>query len=55
MHVGFSPVFMNTANALSDFECFKHELALGRDPVAAGPQRVIPRLRHTPSLVKSAR
>jgi len=28
MHVGFSPVFMNTANALSDFECFKHELAL---------------------------
>ena len=28
MHVGFSPVFMNTANALSDLECFKHELAL---------------------------
>ena len=28
MHVGFSPVFMNTSGAMSDLECFKHELAL---------------------------
>ena len=28
MHVGFAPVFMNTSGAMSDLECFKHELAL---------------------------
>src|SRR6267142_1862491 len=28
MHVGFSPVFMNTSGAMSDLDCFKHELAL---------------------------
>jgi alkanesulfonate monooxygenase SsuD/methylene tetrahydromethanopterin reductase-like flavin-dependent oxidoreductase (luciferase family) len=28
MHVGFAPVFMNTTGAMSDSECFKHELAL---------------------------
>src|SRR5260370_42395188 len=28
MHVGFSPVFMNPSGAMSDLECFKHELAL---------------------------
>src|SRR5882757_7650333 len=28
MHVGFSPVFMNPSGAMSDLDCFKHELAL---------------------------
>jgi len=28
MHVGFAPVFMNNSGAMSDLECFKHELAL---------------------------
>src|SRR5258708_39556499 len=28
MHVGFAPVFMNTSGAMSDLDCFKHELAL---------------------------
>src|SRR5260370_37067642 len=28
MHVGFSPVFMNTSGAMSDLDCFKHELTL---------------------------
>jgi len=28
MHVGFSPVFMNTSGKLSDAECFERELAL---------------------------
>src|ERR1700738_3546058 len=28
MHVGFSPVFMNTSGTMSDLDCFKHELAL---------------------------
>src|SRR5579859_1806016 len=28
MHVGFAPVFMNPSGAMSDLECFKHELAL---------------------------
>jgi alkanesulfonate monooxygenase SsuD/methylene tetrahydromethanopterin reductase-like flavin-dependent oxidoreductase (luciferase family) len=28
MHIGFAPVFMNTTGAMSDLECFKHELAL---------------------------
>ncbi len=28
MHEGFAPVFMNTSGAMSDLDCFKHELAL---------------------------
>jgi alkanesulfonate monooxygenase SsuD/methylene tetrahydromethanopterin reductase-like flavin-dependent oxidoreductase (luciferase family) len=28
MHVGFAPIFMNTAGTVSDLEVFKHELAL---------------------------
>jgi len=27
-HEGFAPVFMNTSGAMSDLDCFKHELAL---------------------------
>ena len=28
MRAGFSPVFMNTSVAMSDLECFRHELRL---------------------------
>ena len=28
MHVGFAPIFQNTAGVLSDYECYKRELAL---------------------------
>jgi hypothetical protein len=40
---------------LQPLDCLKDELALRGDAVAASPERIVPRLRHNPSLVTPGR